>query len=243
MGLGEPDLGEQALSKAAEVGLTQTLKEVDDVNVDIRTDPLKLVQGKVESVTVTGEGLVMKNSLRMEKVQVETGAVAINPGSAFLGKIELTQAAEADAQVTLTQDDVNQAFRSDFIRQKMQGMTIESEGKSIAVEIQSVAVQFLDQGKVHLNAEIVVEGSQEAETVEAIVIPSVQDNGQRIALEAVPGAEPGSPLTPALLQAIMTLADLRNFDPGLSLSINQLEVLPGALNLNVTTIVQEIPQA
>ncbi|NJR37604.1 MAG: DUF2993 domain-containing protein [Leptolyngbyaceae cyanobacterium CSU_1_4] len=124
MGLGEPDLGEQALSKAAEVGITQQLDEVEQVNVDIRTDPLKLIQGKVDSVSVTGEGLVMKNSLRMEKLQVDTGSVAINPASAIFGKIELTQSAEADAHVTLTQEDVNQAFNSDYIRNKMQNLTI-----------------------------------------------------------------------------------------------------------------------
>jgi LmeA-like phospholipid-binding len=242
MGLGEPDLGEQALSKAAEVGITQQLDQVEEVNVDIRTDPLKLMQGKVESVSVSGEGLVMKNSLRMEKLQVDTGAVAINPLSAIMGKIELTHSAEADAQVTLTQEDVNQAFNSDYIRDKMQGMTLKPADEAIAVEIQTVEIQFLDEGRVHLKANILMEGKSEVQNVEAIVIPSVQDNGQRIALDEVPGTV-SSPLTSALLQAITTLADLRNFElAGMALLINSLEVLPGQMKLNATTTVEQIPQ-
>ena len=54
--IGEPDLGEQALSKVAEVGISSQLDEVEDLDVDIRTNPLQLMQGKVESVKIAGEG-------------------------------------------------------------------------------------------------------------------------------------------------------------------------------------------
>ncbi len=49
-----PGLGEQALNKAAEIGLSSQLDEVDSLDVDIKTDPLKLVQGQVDSVTIEG---------------------------------------------------------------------------------------------------------------------------------------------------------------------------------------------
>jgi LmeA-like phospholipid-binding len=245
MGLGDPDLGEQALSKAAEAGITQQLGEVEQVNVDIRTDPLKLIQGKVDSVSVSGEGLVMKNSLRMEKLQVDTGAVAINPASAIFGKIELTKSAEADAHVTLTQEDVNQAFNSDYIRDKMQNLTISPDGEPIAIEVQQVDIQFLDGGKVHLKATVLMGETQEAQEVEAIVIPSVKEQGQRVVFEEVSGTDGGasSQLTQMILQEIMTLADLRNFElSGMSLVINDLEVQPGQMILKATTVIEKIPQ-
>lgn len=248
MGLGEPDLGEQALSKAAEVGITQQLGEVEDVNVDIRTDPLKLIQGKIDSVSVRGEGLVMKNSLRMEKLQVDTGAVAINSASALFGKIELTQSAEADARVTLTQEDINQAFNSDYIRDKMQNLTISPDGEAIAIaiQVQNVDIQFLDEGKVHLKAQVLMGETSEVQEVEAIVIPSIRAQGQQIVFEEVSGTDGGatSQLTQMILQEIMTLADLRNFElPGMSLLLNGLEVQPGQMILNATTVVEQIPQA
>jgi LmeA-like phospholipid-binding len=246
MGLGEPDLGEQALSKAAEVGITQQLGEVDQVNVDIRTDPLKLIQGKVDSVSVTGEGLVMKNSLRMEKLQVDTGAVAINPASAIFGKIELTQSAEADAHVTLTQEDVNQAFNSDYIRDKMQNLTISPDGEAIAITVQHVDIQFLEGGKVQLKASVLMGETNEAKEIEAIVVPSVKEEGQRIVFEEVSGTDSGtsSQLTQMILQEIMTLADLRNFElSGMSLLINDLQVQPGQMTLKATTVIEKIPQA
>jgi hypothetical protein len=245
MSLGEPGLGEQALSKAAEMGITQQLSEVEEVSVDIRTDPLKLVQGKVDSVAVDGEGMVMKDALRMEKVHVETGAVAINPGSALLGKIELTQAAEANAQVTLTQDDVNQAFSSDYIQRKMQNLTLEHEGQRIAVSIQAAEVEFLEAGKVHLKASVLTSASPEAQVVEAVVVPSIADNGQRIAFNEVSGAFESSDLqlVQTLLQALMHLADLRNFEfSGMTLLLKELQVQPGKLILKGKTVVSQIPQ-
>ncbi len=34
-----PDLGEQTLNKAAEIGLSSQLDEVENLDVDIKTDP------------------------------------------------------------------------------------------------------------------------------------------------------------------------------------------------------------
>ncbi|MCF4969747.1 LmeA family phospholipid-binding protein, partial [Nostoc sp. CMAA1605] len=59
-------IGEQALNKAAEIGLSSQLDEVENLDVNIKTDPLKLIQGEVESVNIAGEGLVMQKDLRME---------------------------------------------------------------------------------------------------------------------------------------------------------------------------------
>src|SRR5512141_25193 len=109
-----PDIGEQALDKVAEVAITSQLDEVEQVNIDIRTDPIKLVQGKVDSVAITGEGMVMKQDLRVDSVEVNTGAVAIDPLKAVMGQIELTQPANAKAQLTLTEQDINRALASGY---------------------------------------------------------------------------------------------------------------------------------
>jgi LmeA-like phospholipid-binding len=243
MGLGEPGLGEQALSKAAEMGITQQLSEVEEVHVDIRTDPFKLMQGKVDSVSVTGEGMVMKDALRMEHMHMDTGELAINPGSAIFGKIELTHSAEANAEVTLTQEDVNHAFGSEFILSKMQNLTIDDQGQPTQMSIQSAVLEFLEAGKVHLKAQVLINGSNEAQTAEAIVIPSVKEGGHRIGFEEVGGAE-RSQVTDLLLHALTELADFRKFEfSGMYLVLDDLEILPGKMLLKGTTLVTKIPQA
>ncbi len=58
--MNSPDIGEQAVSKAAEVGLETQLDESEDLDVNVRANPLDVAQGNVESVGVEGKGLVMQ---------------------------------------------------------------------------------------------------------------------------------------------------------------------------------------
>lgn len=87
--MNQPDLGEQAISKAAEVGIENQLDEVEDLQVDVRANPLDLVGGKLESVTIDGKGMVMQKELRAERLILQTDAIAINAVKAALGNIEL----------------------------------------------------------------------------------------------------------------------------------------------------------
>ena len=76
MAIDKPNLGDKALSKVVEVGIAIGLDEAEVIDVDIRTNPAKLVQGKLDSVTISGKGLVMKQDLRMETIEVSIGKVS-----------------------------------------------------------------------------------------------------------------------------------------------------------------------
>lgn len=67
MSQGNADLGEQALSKLTEIGIASQLDEVEAIEVDVKTDPIKVIQGKVDAVSVEGKGMVMQKDLRVEK--------------------------------------------------------------------------------------------------------------------------------------------------------------------------------
>lgn len=73
------DLGEQALNKVAEMGISSQVDEVKNLDVEIETDPFKLMSGTVDSVSIKAEGLVMQNDLRIEEMEMHTGKVTINP--------------------------------------------------------------------------------------------------------------------------------------------------------------------
>jgi hypothetical protein len=48
------------ISKAAELGLSSQVDEADKSDVDIKTDLLKAVQGQVDSVDLSGQGVVIQ---------------------------------------------------------------------------------------------------------------------------------------------------------------------------------------
>lgn len=240
-----PGLGEQALNKAAEIGLSSQLDEVENLNVDIKTDPLKLVQGQVDSVTVEGEGLVMQKDLRMEKIEMHTGSVAINPLSAAFGKIELTKPTKGSARVVLIEEDINRAFNSEYISSQLQEQKVRINGQLMTVVPQQVDFHLPGNSKVALSATLSLKETNETHKIAFSAVPKVSANGQTVSLENVEYGdtqEISPDLTKALVNATSEILNLSNFDlEGMSLRIKQLEVEQGKLILQTDAFVEQIP--
>jgi hypothetical protein len=240
-----PGLGEQALNKAAEIGLSNQLDEVENLDVDIKTDPLKLVQGQVDAVTIEGEGLVMQKDLRMEELEMHMDSVAINPLSVAFGKIELTKPTQASTRVVLTEADINRAFNSEYVRSQLQSQKIQINGQLRTITPEHVDFKLLGEGKVSLNASILLKETGETQQVAFSAVPRVSANGQTVSLENVEyGESEGiSPeLTKALIDQTSELLNLSNFDlEGMSLRVKQIGVEAGKLTLQAEAYVEQIP--
>lgn len=246
MSNGQPGLGEQAISKLAEVGITSQLDEVEELNVDIRTDPIKVIQGEVDSVTIEGKGMVIQQDLRMETLEISTDAVSIDPLSVVFGNIELTQPTTADARIVLTEADLNRALSSDFLRSKLKLLKLQYQGKPITVDIHQVQLGLPGDGKIHLNAEFLVLEDAEQKHLSAICMPRLNQTQQRIELEIV--SSEGQGITPELVAAILTevtpLLDLKNFElPGMVLELREFEVQAGQILLCANTQIEQLPQS
>lgn len=245
--LDKPDLGEQALSKAVEVGLSTQLDEVENLEVDIRTDPGKLLQGELESVKIEGQGLVMQKDLRTEELQVKTNSIAINPLSAAFGKIELTRPTEAEASVVLTEQDMERAFNSEYIHDKLQNLDVNVEGQPLTINTRRVQFQLPGDGKIALNAEILLNKTGETKQVSFTTVPRMSAGGEQVSLDEVQytdGQEVSSELTAALLERASELLDLRNFElEGMSLRLKGMDVQKGKLTLQANASVEKFPNS
>ncbi|MEH2151512.1 LmeA family phospholipid-binding protein [Nostoc sp.] len=242
-----PGLGEQALNKAAEIGLSSQLDEVENLDINIQTDPLKLIQGEVDTVTIEGKGLVMQKDLRMEELEMQMTSVAINPLSAAFGKLELTKPTEASVQVVLTEADINRAFNSEYVRSQLQSLKIHVNGQLRTIEPEHVDFRLPGDGKVALNASIKLVETGENQQVAFSAVPSISANGKTVALQNVEygQSEEISPeLTKALIDQTSEILNLSNFDlDGISLQVNQLKVEVGKLTLQAEAYVEKIPSA
>ena len=240
-----PGIGEQALNKAAEIGLSSQLDEVEKLDVEIQTDPLKLIQGQVEAVTIEGEGLVMQKDLRVEELEMEMGSVAINPIGAALGKIELTKHTKASTRVILTEDDINRAFNSEYVRTQLQNQRIDINGQSSTIIAQNIELHLLIDGKISLKAKVLLKETNQLEEVGFSAVPIISDNGQTVSLEKVEfinNKEISPELTKALVEQTSEILNLSNFDlEGMTLKIQHLEVQQGKLTLQAEAYVEQIP--
>ncbi|MCP6757506.1 MAG: DUF2993 domain-containing protein [Fischerella sp. CENA71] len=242
-----PGLGEQALNKAVEMGLSSQLDEVENLDVNVKTEPLNLVQGQVEAVSIEGEGLVMQQQLRMEKIKMEISSVAINPLSAAFGKIELTKPTQGQALVILTEEDINRAFNSEYIRSQIQSQKIHVDGQLVTVVPRNVEFHLPGDGKLALNATLFLRESNENHNIAFSAIPRVSENGETINLDNVEYGdhqEISLELTKALVNATSQILNLKNFDlEGINLKIKRLEVEVGKLILKAEAEVEQIPSA
>jgi hypothetical protein len=239
------DLGQQALDKVAEVGIESQLDEVEAVDVDIRTNPLKAMQGEVDSVSINGKGMVMEKDLRVEEMQMRTGEVAINPLSVAFGKIELKRPTDASTHVVLTESDLNRAFNSDYIQEKLQGLEINVNGQPEVVDTQQVNFQLPGDQQVAITAQTYFRQLNEQKQVAFRAMPQKSADGQRIVLENVEyteGKELSPELTQALLDKVSELLDLRNFElEGMSLKLQSFEIQPGRLTLEAAAHIEQFP--
>jgi hypothetical protein len=243
----DSSLGQQALNKAAEIGLSSQLDQADKLEVDVAADPLSLVQGKVESVTIEGEGLVMQGDLRMEELEMEMTNIDINPLSAAFGKIELNKPTQASTRVVLTEADINRAFNSEYVGSMLQNQQVQVNGQPMTIDTKKVDFQLPGEGKVALNTTVFLRETGETKQVSFTAVPRVSANGQNVSLEDVQyteGEELSAELTKALLDKASELLNLSNFDlEGMSLRIKQLNAEAGKLTVLAEAHVEKIPSS
>jgi hypothetical protein len=241
----QPGLGEQALGKAAEIGIKSQVDQAEEINVDVRANPLQLAQGEVESVAVSGVGVVIQQDLRMETLEVNAGKVSINPLSAAFGKIEFTQSTDADAEVVLTEADLNRALRSDYLGAKLQNLKVQLADQVVTVDIQQAELRLIDGGKLAFDAQVLQRETGEVGLLSIMAKPHLQDNGQRISLEDISETDRQTlppEVAAALFQAAIDLLDLRQFElKGISLQLQNLDIQPGKMIAQARARVEQFP--
>jgi hypothetical protein len=243
----QPDIGEQAISKAAEIGLSGQLDEVEELDVDLRTNPVDLMQGKLQSAEIEGKGLVMKKELRAEQLDIKTNEVAINSFKAALGNIELTHPTDATARIVLTEGDIERAFNSEYIKQKLQNLKLQRQDRSLTAKIDRVKFALPETEKIDLEADLAISETETQEKIAFTAIPRVSADGNSVSLEEVTYPEDrdyGAELTATLLDSASAILDLQNFDlKGMSLRLKKLEVRSGKMILIADARIKDFPNA
>ncbi len=244
MGADNPNLGDIALNKVVEIGINSQLDTVEKLDVDLRTNPIELIQGKVDSIEISGRGLVVKQDLRMEAIQINADVVSIDPLKAVFGNIELTQPTDAEAQIILTEADINRAFSCDYVRDKLQGLKLEMDGVPVTVDVLEATLDLPGENKFAIAAAFSLREQNEVKKFSATASPQIHENGNRISLEIL--AAEGQGLTLKLIMVIFeqltALLDLRNFNiPGVSLQLHKLEAQQGRLVIHANTQISQIP--
>ena len=230
-------MGEKAISKAAEAAVESLLTDVQDLQVAIETDPIKLAKGEVDRLKVEGKGIVAKGELRTESLSLDAKDIDVDMLKAAAGSFELEQPAEAAAQVTLTAKDIEKAFNADYVKKKLRGekVTLPS-GDRATLDVSDMQFTFPSAGEAHLLATVMLIEKVEKSSVGFSCEPKLAQNGRKITLENVQPDEASADeeaIAHALADCIGALLDFDRFDlNNMDFQFNQLAVEPGKMMLS-----------
>jgi len=241
----QPNLEEQALSGAAAMTISTQLDEVENLDVDVKTNLLKVVQGKADSVSLVGQGLVMQKDIRVQEMELHTDKVDINPLSALFGQIELNKPVDATARLVITEQDLNRALNSDYIRSNYPNIQINVEGQTVTLEPQKLEVFLVNDNKMTFKGTILLQENATSRPVSFIAIACLPSVSQPLLLEAFHCAE-GEGVTLefalSLLQKTKELLNSPYIDlEGMALRVKNLEVQAGNLTLHTEAYVRQMP--
>ncbi|WP_017652569.1 DUF2993 domain-containing protein [Fortiea contorta] len=193
---------EHLLSQAAEITLSNQLDEVEEINVDVRTNLLKVVQGQVDQVSLSGQGLVIQEDIRVQEIKLRTDSVNVNPLSALFGEIELNEPVKAVARIVLTTTDINRALTSDFIRSQLQNLQLDVDGETVLFELQDMQLFLPGDGKIGLTITVLQKEAEKTQSLDFTVILHPLINQQTVILESI-NFTPGSGISIELIVALM----------------------------------------
>lgn len=241
----EPRLEEQALSGAAEMTLATQLDEVENISVDVRTTLLKMVQGQVDSVSIVGQGLVIQEDLRVQEMELHTDSIAINPLSAILGQIELNQPVDATARIVLTQEDINRALDSGYIRNKFQSLELNVEGQIVTLEPQQLKIHLPGNNRIRCRGTILLHEMGKTQSVGTTVVFRLLSLSEPPLLEAfncTRGVGMSLEVAIALMKKVSEFLNLPYFELGeMALRLKALDVQAGSLTLHTEAYVRQLP--
>jgi hypothetical protein len=239
-------LDEQAISKAAEIGLSSQLDEAEKIDVDVKTDLVKAVQGQVDSVAIAGQGLVIQKDIRVQEMELHTDSIDINPLSALFGQIELNQSVDATARLVLTEQDINRALNSDYMLSKLQKLELNVEGKTVVIEPQQLELHLPDDGKMVFNAKAILHdeiGKTKSIGFAATIL--VKTGAQSLLMEGFncsPNQGISLELAITFMQKIKELVNLPYIElETMVLRVKDVDVQKGSLTLHSEAHVSQLP--
>lgn len=243
--MNQQNLGEQAIAKAIEIVVDSQLDEVDNLDVNIKNNPLNLAQGKVESFTIDGEGMVIKQDLRAERMILHTNSIKIDPLKAALGKLKLEKSTNVQAKLVLQEDDIEQAFNSSYIQNKLKDVQIELAGGNLTVNAKNVKFKILHSDRLYLRADINIAESGETKPISFSLKPDFDPQANKILLEDVEYDDNNiydSTLAQTILNSIQSILDLNNLEfKNARFKINRINLKQGKITLGGKALVQDFP--
>ncbi len=247
------DWGERMLNTVASKTIRHLFTQSESVEVTVKCYPSsKLLQGSIDSFKMSGRGLVIRKDFGVDEMSFETDAVAIDFSSVLKGKLSLKQPTQAVAQVTLSEEGINNAFKAELVEKRLQNLSLPtltglSDGQPVSFS--EIQLELLPDNQVRISAKADI-STTELVPISLTATVAVERR-RRISFQnpqfepdAIPESqrETSQALTKALAEVLDNMVDLDRFDlDGVTMRINRLETQGKQLIFSGYAQIERIP--
>ena len=248
------DWGERMLNTVASQSIRHLFSQSESVEVVVRCHPSsKLLQGSIDSFKMSGRGLVIRRDFPVEEMVFETDAVSIDFSSILSGQIRLKQPTQAIADVILSEDGINQAFKAELVKKRLQNLDLPALNELSGgepVSFSEVQVQLLPQNRLRIfaKADLADHGIVPVTLTVTLGIERrrrILFQNPEIDLDAVAESlrETSKTLAVALGEILDNMVDLDRFDlDGVTMRLNRLETQGKQLIFSGYAQIDHFPQ-
>ncbi|MFB2933825.1 DUF2993 domain-containing protein [Aerosakkonemataceae cyanobacterium BLCC-F154] len=241
----QPNLEEKVISAAVEMGLSSKLDSAENLDVDVQTNLVDIVQGQANSVSVSGQGLVMQKDIRLQEMEIHTNRITINPLSVLFGEVELSQPTDAAARIVISEVDINRALNSDYVRRQMQNLQLDVDGEIVTLELQKMRIELPDSKTIIFNGSTILHERESTRSLDfqAVIHPGTIFEPLLIeSFRCTPPPGISLQFAVALMQKFKELV----FSPyfavdGTAVRVQKMELQKGRLTIYTTAKITEIP--
>jgi hypothetical protein len=234
-GSADTDLGEKFLNQVASQAISRLFSASEHVDVQVRCFPSsKILQGVIDSFKMLGRGLVIRHQFPVAEMSFETDTLAIDFGAIMRGELKLKQPTQAIAQVVLSEAGINEAFRAELVRQRLENVStpaLDAISGEEPVTFRQIVVQLRPQNQItiYAQAQLPLQGlvpfqvstTLTIERRRRILFTGAQFQAGLVTADIEPIAER---LAAAFIELLNGMVDLDCFDlDGVTLRLNRLE--------------------
>ncbi|MEO1465989.1 MAG: hypothetical protein AAFR89_07125, partial [Cyanobacteria bacterium J06633_1] len=80
----DPDLQQSILNHTAVLGITSQIKSSHKIDVNLDSEVSQLIQGKINSLEITGEKVIAMKDIRFEELELSCGDLSLDLTKAML---------------------------------------------------------------------------------------------------------------------------------------------------------------
>lgn len=241
----EPRLDEQFVSQAIQLGLSSQLDNAEDLQVNVRTDLLKVIQGQADSVSLKGQGMVVQD-LRVEEIELHTQDLDLNTTSLLLGKLELDKPLNARGRIVLSEADLNQAMNNAAILDRIPPLQFQINGQTVGIALRPpIQIRLPGNGKIAIDAAAQSEEQGRTHTIQFSGTIYLRTDDSAVLLESFQchgGGAVSLDLIMAILQRVKQLMELPELEyEGIAFRILEMQPEAGRLVLRLETRMSQTP--